>query len=352
MRTVASSDETQAVKDLADYVCDGVADEVQINAALADVSSNTLGYGTQGGKVVLIGRKFTVAGPILMRTQTELVGAYGKYATRVYGHSSYTAGAGHGLIELFADSTQYCTVRDIGLNGSTSNVSGIYYFINTIAEWDSSLVVKDLHIMKTGQHGVHFVNSSGGKLRGNLTDGLTIIDAGKSGVYADCPDSDWSNIQIGSSIEAGFVLNKPNNRLTQIKSWYSATGPGFLIQNGRGDNALSACEAQDNFGHGFQVTSSRNNISGCNADSNGYSRTVGTSTGSGFFCSANGNVFTGTANEKNEDSRQTSAGGQQRYILEVTGAPKIVAKLSGTGNVGNVLNGTAGTGSDITVVGF
>jgi len=57
---VAASDASPRSKLGADYVCDGTADEVEINAAIASLPS-------RGGKVMLSEGKFTIAAPVLIQ---------------------------------------------------------------------------------------------------------------------------------------------------------------------------------------------------------------------------------------------------------------------------------------------
>ncbi len=70
---IASGEAPQTIKDVADYICDGTADQVQINAAIQDLNSagtvsikNVLENTTenQGGKVLLTGGAFNINGKI------------------------------------------------------------------------------------------------------------------------------------------------------------------------------------------------------------------------------------------------------------------------------------------------
>ncbi|HEX7050013.1 MAG TPA: glycosyl hydrolase family 28-related protein [Longimicrobiales bacterium] len=65
--TVAASDASPAERALADYACDGVDDQVEINAAIAALGSG-------GGTVVLSVGTFVVAAPILVPSRTTLMG--------------------------------------------------------------------------------------------------------------------------------------------------------------------------------------------------------------------------------------------------------------------------------------
>lgn len=60
---IAASDSTAEDKANADYVCDGTADQVQINAAI-DALPNSAGSGQDGGKVLLLEGTYNVSAPI------------------------------------------------------------------------------------------------------------------------------------------------------------------------------------------------------------------------------------------------------------------------------------------------
>src|SRR3990167_10758410 len=65
--TVAASDASAASIAMADYVCDGTADDVDINAAIAALPAT-------GGKVMLTEGTFTIASPILLVSNCHLIG--------------------------------------------------------------------------------------------------------------------------------------------------------------------------------------------------------------------------------------------------------------------------------------
>lgn len=109
------------------------------------------------------------------------------------------------------------------------------------------------------------------------------------GWYIDVFDSVFTACGAGMSGLQGFVITQNNNALIGCKAWYSGSvdatnGDGFLITNNSSRARLTGCEAQDNFGNGFALSSTQNNIlSGCVAEAN--NRLNGTTglTKAGFF---------------------------------------------------------------------
>jgi hypothetical protein len=341
-RTVAASSESQAVKDSCDYVCDGTDDEVQINQAIDALSANTIGRGTQGGTVILIGRLFSIASPILIQTQVRLTSLYGKYATVVQNTSANNPGTSGGMIELFSLGTQYTQIDNLTLSGQGVSCNGIYQVVGTAFEWDAFHTVEDLYIFNVGGDGLHVAQGAENlpRNRGNMYSRIRIIEAGRYGVHSGCPDSFYIQVDTGSSGSHGFNAAHANNRYVNCKAWYS-DGDGFRYTVGR-DNQTTGCESQDNQGHGFYVSSPRNSFSACCADSNGY-----TGTGDGFFVIGNGtSIAACTASEKGEHTAS------QRYGIQFSGTPKVLVNLTTSGNTTGASTGATAAGSVVNVVNY
>ena len=101
-KVVASSTASDLQKAQADYVCDGVADDEDINAAIAAAS---------GGKVVLTQGPFTLAAPVLINVDNTILEGQGHRATTL---QLPTTGAITGVIAGNALTPTAC-VQGIGL---------------------------------------------------------------------------------------------------------------------------------------------------------------------------------------------------------------------------------------------
>lgn len=100
-KVVAASDSNATDAANADYVCDGVDDHVQINAALAVLSG--------GGRVLLLDGTFTLGGPVTLVSNCEVAGM-GMYATRLTATGSVRL--------LDGQSVTGVVVRDLALAGT------------------------------------------------------------------------------------------------------------------------------------------------------------------------------------------------------------------------------------------
>lgn len=350
MKIVAGSGESAEVQDIADYVCDGTADEVQINAAIAALtpSVGTIGGtsgGTMGGLVLLVGREFDIAGPILLRHYITLRGGYGSEGTWIRA-TGYAPGVNNGFIELYDTNQQYTTIEELGLDGDNASVSGIYLNNGNAYEWDANHKARRLFIRDMGQDGIHVDNNSGGRLRNSHFSEINIVNVGRYGLNIDAPDGFWHQIHILSSGSHGVYLNHANHRLTAVKSCFS-DGDGFHCTNAGRDNQLVACEAQDNENHGFYFNQKRVSGAGLVADSNSWqSPNLSVADGFHFTSNANGCNVSGTASDKNESGR----GYWQRYGVNLVGTPKVIVNVTAVDNVSGALNGAGGSGSVVNVV--
>lgn len=361
MRTVAASGESEAVRAAADYVCDGTDDHVQINAALSDVGVEKLTAGGNGGSVCLIGRRFNIGNPITPWSQTHLFGSYSWGGTQIFAQSKTngwggTASAPIGMVQLATANTQYVRVSGLTLQGQSQAVDGIYLFVGTGQEWDAQLNANDVRIYNVGRNGFETAIGSGGRNRAGVWRNIKVINPGVSGFVLGCPDYTLSDSEVGSASSHGIVVAHSNGKIMNTKSWYSQ-GNGFHVAGGR-DNILVGCDAQDNKGDGFYLSSAKTLVVG-QADSNGLSRAPGVVTGVGFRVIGSGTNLQGTASEKNEGGRNGKTAendpggyGWQEYGVQIVGTPKVIINVTGTGNRSGMLAGTASSDSKVNVVGY
>lgn len=380
-KVVAAADAPTAVKNVADYVCDGTADEVEINNAIASLwTGDTATLGAQGGRVLLWGKKFSISSPVLIHSYVTLSG-HGQFSTCLQATSaltaSYTAVTGRpiGVIQLATSGTQYTTVCDLTIDGNDdagARTCGIYY-INGAGSfgWDASHRLRNLYIYNTTSHGIclDYVSATGVNNRATYVENVRIIEAGgtgerdpdSSGIYCANADSFFSGVDVGSSSGHGFQFHGGNHRIVNCKAWFSGGGAtaahegcGFYIKANR--NEISGCEAQDNYGDGFYIGSSDNCLSGCLADSNGYNRNPNQSTspiwtGSGYYVKWDRNNIQGSALDKNEGGR----GIFQKHAVEfgTSGLKTLIINVTtGTCGVANTGGSSVDPASIINVLGL
>lgn len=357
VKYVAGAGETADVKALCDYQCTGTNDHATINLAINAVSSGTaIGRGSNGGEVILVGRNFNLGGAIVMRSQVWLKSEYGPMATWLSRTGTYAPGANGGLIMCANDGTtgagppaQFCVVSDLAIDGNNASTCGVYMSPSADAggEYDTFHRLENLYIENCGTHAIRWEQKGNGRLRGNMTTKIRVLNAGSHGVYINCPDSFYSFVDVGSSGGNAFHNVHSNNMLSNCKGWFS-NGHGFAGSVGR-DNTYVCCQAQDNLNDGFNMAGARQVLEACLSDSNGYGGSnLSTTLGSGFVISSNGARVSGSANDKNESSR----GVRMQYGLNFVGSPKVIVDVTvGATSSGSAQGpGAVGAGSRVTVV--
>jgi hypothetical protein len=368
-RLVAAKDAPAAVKAAADYVCDGVDDQVEINAALESLSDDhSPRFGTQGGSVGLWGRNFSISAPIRLRAHCEVQGQ-GRMVTVLRATAEMGGGARQGVFELNSPDTQYTGVHNLGIHGGRSSYcSGIFYAQGAGTEWDASHLLTNLYIYRMGHHGVYLLNGPGdSRLRAGVLDRIRVLESGRretrgaSGYVIDSPDTCISNCESGTAAGHGFQLVNANTQLANCKSWFSGRaargfgeGNGFHLQDGV-RISMVGCTAQDNYGHGYFIAGGDNSISGAIADSNGNNGEGGRGkgigyTGSGFYLvgsQGHPNTVQGTSFDRKYDRKNVY---QQYGVQFPDGAASVNLSVSVGRVAAAAVGGTVPRGSRVSVV--
>lgn len=132
---VAASDAPSHIKDTADYVCDGVADEVEINAALnALPERQAWGNFYITGKVQLSSGNFHITTPII-KTRCSILSGMGPINTSI--HAS-NGGFNDNMIEANTDASYFSLIENLGLWGYSH-----WYYITAVNKAGKTFTVVD-----------------------------------------------------------------------------------------------------------------------------------------------------------------------------------------------------------------
>lgn len=356
--TVASNEATSAQKKLCDFVCDGVDDQVQINAALAKATRPSDGFsGAEGNvAVLLVGPTFYVGnngtGCITMHPNTTLIGNGRGTMIR----PMWSTNVDRGCIELLNNNTAHTRVTNLTIGRETAvtfNGHGIKYVQDPqTATFPYSIKtakdpyhqIDNVWVLFAGRCGIWCSGTSGGSremvirdcVLWNCVDECLWIDGSSDSQVIGCRASG------GSGGKAGFRLGGGNTMMTGCKAYFSENpADGFLIDSTR--CMITNCSAQDNGRHGFNFTGNDVVASNLIADSN--SRLL--STGAGFNIAADG-VYSGL---EALDRGQTGSSPQLTQFLFVGSPVVYVTGRSSLGANGTTHNsGSLGTGSYVRIV--
>jgi hypothetical protein len=239
-RVVAASDSNN--KKYADYLCDGTADDVQIQAAIDAVEA------AGGGTVFLREGTFTIAAGLTIDTDyVNLVGE-GMGATTIKLRNSHNA-----AVQMVNLAANYCTIRDLTVDGNKANQAsgagkGICLDNANAGKTNCQIVrceTKNVNYASGGGNGIAVVGCDY-----FLVDACQIHDNEDSGIY------------VGSTALYGIISNC-HSFLNSLE--------GFDIQTAT--IAVNACIARSNVNVGFRATGSSPIFTNCQSIAN---------TGNGF----------------------------------------------------------------------
>jgi hypothetical protein len=266
---VASNDMPTDVKNNADYVCDGTADQVQINSAIdqaaaiagrSDAGGTTTDSGEQRGVVQLSGGRFNISAAIQMRTATWLRGMGPLTQIRAI------SVANTGMVMLLNTSVHLSRLSDMWLDGNYASggttASAVHYVSassgddhNTYPSTgnDPTTHIERLLMMgfsnNANRHGIRLQTD----LRVSSIKSVMGRSIGGHGIWMDgSPDSHLENIHVGVIGGRGFYIQGANNRIVNCKAFYCESW-GFEVTSGYAQ--VSGFEAQDSV-NGFRVAGS------------------------------------------------------------------------------------------------
>lgn len=209
--SVAANDASDESKARADYVCDGVDDDIDINAALAALPG-------VGGKISLSEGTFNISNPIdIPNDDITLEGM---------GNSTYIDGAGLATTEhaIVVDGMGYCILKNfmISTGSGGGRTSHCIYVAGTLI----GLVIDRVFFYNSDDDGI-YIYTDGGVYRSYITNCLF-------------RDIDGSGIYVGGNAAGGVSgLTIHNNTITQ------GAGGGVVFDTGSSGHTY--CSINDNY---------------------------------------------------------------------------------------------------------
>lgn len=305
---VAANNATALVKSLADYVCDGVADEVQINAACASLPA-------AGGAVVLSEGTFTLASPIYMGSGGKrTLRGMGMQATLLQVVNNGGSNVNGGMIQMEGG---YSEVSDLTLDGNRANNAAQTQMIGIYVPPVANPSIQRCRVVNSAHNGITVWNvAENGVIRDCLienSEGLSIYlycASGQPFVVSGCTTKGGS---LGYYLDGGAI------ELSNCEA-LNATYQGFGIY-ANASASLSQCRAQSCGAEGFYVNAAvRAHLASCRAVS---------CVNAGFYTDGTQAQFIGCV--------ATDTSGNGHGFLSTTGALQTFYSgcVSGPGNVGD-----------------
>ena len=347
MAVVAASTAPANTKRVADYVCDGTDDHVQIQQALDD--NQVTGSEFLGG-IALTGGTFSVRDSIELYRGQTITGAGA--ATRLRADSDFGA---YMLILNDPGSTNAVTISNLMLDGNYQDVGGVlldnsppYNYPDPVPTHpDAVHTLLDLIIRDMGsgggpqRHGVWlYSDSSGGGARGShLVNVQCRAIKGDAFRMESSSDNKFLNCVANTNRSGGghgFNVAGGSCEFTMCKAFFTELN-GFELTSSRPQ--LANCNAQDCGGWGYNVETDAT-VSGSVADSNGRNRSGGNAD-AGFRIAGNDVMLNGCrAVDRNKSANRQLYG--FRYVsgndVWVTGTSKDNVTADYVGNFAGISN--------------
>ncbi len=293
---VASADASGQQKSRADYVCDGSADDVEINAALTQAAE------AGGGNVFLTAGSYTLADTIKIPSDVTLAGEGTAtnltFATSVGDKTMITNNAGYTPGSRHATGNKNITLRDMYIDGDKANRGS----------------------------GADSIWTVGFNTVENLTvENLTIVNGWTVAIQTEfCSYVTITNNRIHNSGDDGIGINEETYNCSCYGNRITDAGKG-----GKSYGAPNGIEVQDG---AHDVTVYGNSIENCDTDG------IQVSTHTGKLGCINVSIDANTV-------RNCESG---VFVKGISGTPQIAVTVSGNQIIGTVNTALYGLQADYT----
>lgn len=246
---VASSTAPAAWKTMTNYVCDGTADQVEINAALTAL-------GSEGGVVILSNGTFNLSGSVSVPNVDAVLRGMGKatnfvmssgMATAAIIVNGPTAGGNWGTAQPL--------VEDLRIDGSATSGANTGAHGLEVSGAVLNGTYRRLWITNCKGHSVYMHSASGGERPAyNLLDHCNIQTGSRDGV------------RLGDDFPSGTYAEHNDIRNCVI-TYHTVTGTYGIYATGN-NNRITDCQF-DNLQIGVGISGgSQNHVTGCTFDRN------------------------------------------------------------------------------------
>lgn len=333
---VAASDASDAMKAQADYLCDGTADDVQIQAAIDALSA------TYGGVVQLSEGTFAISASIRLKTGTVLHGlGRSRFNPDTGTILSAASGLNDAVIKLDSANVKHVEIADLVIDGNEANqTSGDGILLDRTGTGLTNAprdLLQNVQIFDAKGVGIKIVQPSGAG--GGAADLIGCMVSGCGGVGYEISGFDVFASHCIALLNTGsgwfFTNNSGATQLSNCKG-DSNGGIGFHI-SGDGNIKLYAVEARTNQSDGIRVNQDGCLINGAFLINNG---TAGTPR-SGLDITGNCQRLVATGLQIRDDNGD----GRMDYGVQIaSGADDILLDGMVSGySTGALDNGTSGT---------
>lgn len=266
---VASSTAPDAVKAKADYVCDGIADQIEIQGAIDEA------FSTNVGTVQLSIGGFNFSAPVTLHPAVTLQGMHGdqifnpdQFIPQSYISIRPEFVGGAAIVMLgqtaggYASKSAEQRIFRLTINGddSPAAVHGIQ-----ASDYVHGVVLRDVAVVRTTGKGIYTFTENGSQPF-SWTMNRVVVDNPTGNGIELINHSDFTAydvISIGAGGDAWILSNMPNSRMTNCRAEWSE-GDGYVITGnwgtgqGSGGMVMTNCSTDRNRENGILVNATGN----------------------------------------------------------------------------------------------
>jgi len=241
----------------ADYTCDGIEDEVQINAALGAITNAT------GGRVLLLDGTYHAGSAIHLTTDGLTLQGQGRSTVIV---RKFDSGSDEGVIDCSGDRDSI-EIRDLVIDGNSGTYtnSNNYGISNGGAAVENSLFI-DLEIYDCAGIGFNISGNPPDNVN-NTIHGIHVNNSGDDGAYLSLDDSTVSDVVSSNNGDFGISLDNNQNVTLDSCISYGNTDDGFYSQGEMAECTVTNCISRSNV-EGFDLDGTDVLLSACIAENN------------------------------------------------------------------------------------
>jgi hypothetical protein len=322
---VAASNASDNEKARADYLCDGTADEVQINAAIQD----------NANMVCLSQGQFNIASSIDFNRDNVQLRGMGMNRTLLKAVNGFDSDV---ITNTKGDLRFFCRIEHLTVNGDRDNqTTGRGIYMHNAHTW----TVQYLHVKNCWLRGIEIEGDDASHIALNNTIFRCRIESTERislEVAAFAPNNHIINNIVGGN--DSFQNMKIGNDETNVISNHIHGGGSVGLDVSTNNNNIQSNFVESSGTHGIELRGTGHNVQGNNVFNNGKG-------GSGSGIRINGDRMRVIGNRSYD--KQGASGTQEYGLLVESGAESCYAVYNDFAeNKTGAINGTGGTGTVIT----
>ena len=325
-----------------DYLCDGTADQVEINNAIQALPTN-------GGEIVILDGTYDIKAKINVTKDNVSIRGNGNATIlkRMYDSTAY-----EGVITLTSRSG--CKIANLQVDGNESSYTQFYNSGIYLDSSNNNIITSNT--CNNNNYGISVSSSSNNTITGN-----TCNDNKSSGIYSEYSSS--NTIAIGNTCNNnynGIYLNYSNNNTIIKGNTCDNNNRGINLNSSSNDNTITGNTCNNNVHYGVYVNSSiGNTIVGtiCNNNGSGgiYLGGSNSNTATSNTCNNNSNGIylinssnnTITGNTCNRGTGLATDYTESQYTIRLTGTGNNYNLISNNNCMGKAVTNEGGTGNTL-----